>query len=84
VGTFGGASQKVAAAAAAPCCYLQSYGALYNATPNMIFSVTYCLELCNAMSNYIYASHILPTNVKSVFGHYRTLTTSLGKKVFQQ
>ena len=45
----------------------------------MIFSVTCSLDLRNAMSIY-YTSHNLPTNVKLVVGHYRTLTTLLGKK----
>ena len=38
---------------------------LIHTTLNIIFSVTYYLELCNAISIYC-ISHILPTNVKLV------------------
>ena len=42
-------------------------------TLNMIFSVTYYLELRNAITVYC-SSHFWPTKSNWLFGHYRTLT----------
>ena len=48
----------------------------------MIFSVTYYPELPNATSTY-YTFHIYLQMLNWLFGHYRTLTTLLGKTIFQ-
>ena len=48
-------------------------------TLNILLSVTYYLELCNAITICcIY--HIYQRVLNWLFGHYRTLTTLLGKK----
>jgi hypothetical protein len=49
-------------------------------TQNMIFNVTCYLELHNAILVYC-ASHFLPTMIDWLFGHYKTLTSLLGKKI---
>ena len=51
-------------------------------TLNIVFSVTNYLELRNARFIY-YKSHILPTHVKLVVGHYQTLTILFGMKNIQ-
>ena len=44
------------------------------------FSVTYYLELCNAISNHS-VSHTLPKNLISLVGHYKIVTNLLGNNI---
>ena len=50
------------------------------ATLNMIFSVTYYLELHNDITIY-FMSHFLSINVNWLFEYYRTLISLLGKDI---
>ena len=51
-------------------------------TLNIVFSITYYLELLNAVSIYC-ISHILPIILELVVWHYRLFTSLLGKNLYQ-
>ena len=48
----------------------------------MLFRFTHYLELCNAISIY-YISHTYQEMLNWLFGHYKTLTNLLHKKIHQ-
>ena len=61
---------------------LQSIYLVYNITINIIFSDTYYLEPRNAIVFIIVHLILYQQNPNWLFGHYRTLLTSLlGKKL---
>ena len=53
----------------------------YDTAQNMIFSVTYYLELCNAIIVYYASRFFYQPWSNWLFGHCRTLTCLLGKIV---
>ena len=51
-------------------------------TLNMVFSVTYCLESCNATVVYCTSHFLNDKRSNMLFESYRTLTSLLGEKYY--